>query len=401
MKIINRQLYLDRIKSYKDTNGIIKIITGIRRCGKSTLFKIYQNYLLENGVNQDQIISINLDDMENSKLLDCQVLYEYIKSRLINDKMNYIFLDEIQNINKFQLVLNTLNLRENVDLYVTGSNAYLLSGELATFLSGRYITIKMYPLSFKEYVSSFKDTNNTNIEDKFANYITYGAFPYILTCNNNNQIFDYLEGIYNTIIIKDVIQRNSITDIERLKKILMFLVVNIGSLTSINNIKNQMLNDNFKINVATIENYITYLTDSFIIHKVPRYNIKAKGLLQTNDKYYIADMGFRYYLLNSSKKDRGHILENIVYLELLRRNYRVYIGKLDNLEIDFITEKEGERVYIQVCETMMGEETRERELKPLKLIKDNYEKIVLSMDKIFLENIDGIKSINLIDWLLK
>ena len=401
MKIINRQLYLDRIKGYKDTNGIIKIITGIRRCGKSTLFKIYQNYLLENGVNQDQIISINLDDIENSKLLDYQVLYEYIKSRLINDKMNYVFLDEIQNVEKFQLVLNTLNLRENVDLYVTGSNAYLLSGELATFLSGRYITIKMYPLSFKEYVSSLKDTNNTNVEDKFANYITYGAFPYILTCNNNNQIFDYLEGIYNTIIIKDVIQRNNITDVERLKKILMFLVANIGSLTSINNIKNQMLNDNFKINVATIENYITYLTDSFIIHKVPRYNIKAKGLLQTNDKYYIADMGFRYYLLNSSKKDRGHILENIVYLELLRRNYRVYIGKLDNLEIDFIAEKEGERVYIQVCETMMGEETRERELKPLKLIKDNYEKIVLSMDKIFLENIDGIKSINLIDWLLK
>ena len=401
MKQIDRPLYLDRIKSYKDTNGIIKIITGIRRCGKSTLFKIYQNYLLENGVNQDQIISINLDDMENSKLLDCQVLYEYIKSKLIDDKMNYIFLDEIQNVKKFQLILNTLNLRENVDLYVTGSNAYLLSGELATFLSGRYITIKMYPLSFKEYVSSFKDTNNTNIEDKFADYITYGAFPYILTCNNNNQIFDYLEGIYNTIIIKDVIQRNNITNIERLKKILMFLVANIGSLTSINNIKNQMLNDNFKINVATIENYITYLTDSFIIHKVPRYNIKAKGLLQTNDKYYIADMGFRYYLLNSSKKDRGHILENIVYLELLRRNYRVYIGKLDNLEIDFIAEKEGERVYIQVCETMMGEETRERELKPLKLIKDNYEKIVLSMDKIFLENIDGIKSINLIDWLLK
>ena len=401
MKQIDRPLYLDRIKSYKDTNGIIKIITGIRRCGKSTLFKIYQNYLLENGVNQDQIISINLDDMENSKLLDCQVLYEYIKSKLIDDKMNYIFLDEIQNVKKFQLVLNTLNLRENVDLYVTGSNAYLLSGELATFLSGRYITIKMYPLSFKEYVSSFKDTNNTSIEDKFANYITYGAFPYILTCNDNNQIFDYLEGIYNTIIIKDVIQRNSITNIERLKKILMFLVANIGSLTSINNIKNQMLNDNFKINVATIENYITYLTDSFIIHKVPRYNIKAKGLLQTNDKYYIADMGFRYYLLNRSKKDRGHILENIVYLELLRKNYRVYIGKLDNLEIDFIAEKEGERVYIQVCETMMGEETRERELKPLKLIKDNYEKIVLSMDKIFLENIDGIKSINLIDWLLK
>lgn len=401
MKIINRQLYLDRIKSYKDSNGIIKIITGIRRCGKSTLFKIYQNYLLENGVNQDQIISINLEDMENSKLLDCQVLYEYIKSKLIDDKMNYIFLDEIQNVKKFQLVLNTLNLRENVDLYVTGSNAYLLSGELATFLSGRYITIKMYPLSFKEYVSSFKDTNNTNIEDKFADYITYGAFPYILTCNNNNQIFDYLEGIYNTIIIKDVIQRNNITDVERLKKILMFLVANIGSLTSINNIKNQMLNDNFKINVATIENYITYLTDSFIIHKVPRYNIKAKGLLQTNDKYYIADMGFRYYLLNSSKKDRGHILENIVYLELLRKNYRVYIGKLDNLEIDFIAEKEEEKVYIQVCETMMGEETRERELKPLKLIKDNYEKIVLSMDKIFLENIDGIKSINLIDWLLK
>lgn len=401
MKQIDRPLYLDRIKSYKDTNGIIKIITGIRRCGKSTLFKIYQNYLLENGVNQDQIISINLDDMENSKLLDYQVLYEYIRSKLLDDKMNYIFLDEIQNVEKFQLVLNTLNLRENVDLYVTGSNAYLLSGELATFLSGRYITIKMYPLSFKEYVSSFKDINNINIEDKFANYITYGAFPYILTCNDSDQIFDYLEGIYNTIIIKDVIQRNSITNIERLKKILMFLVANIGSLTSINNIKNQMLNDNFKINVATIENYITYLTDSFIIHKVPRYNIKAKGLLQTNDKYYIADMGFRYYLLNRSKKDRGHILENIVYLELLRRNYRVYIGKLDNLEIDFIAEKEGERVYIQVCETMMGEETRERELKSLKLIKDNYEKIVLSMDKIFLENIDGIKSINLIDWLLK
>lgn len=400
MTLVNRPVYLKKIASYKDKIGIIKVITGIRRCGKSTLFKLYQNYLLENGVKSEQIISINLDNIDNIDLLNPNVLYDHIKSKLTT-KMNYVFLDEIQNVDKFQFVLNSLNEKDNIDLYVTGSNAFLLSNELATLISGRYVQIKMYTLSFKEYLS-FYDSNISR-EQKFANYLTYGSFPYILNCKDNEeQILDYLDSLYNAIIVKDIMQRGKITDIERLKKVLLFLSANIGSLVSINNIKNQMINDNFKISVQTIENYISTLSDSYIIHKVPRYNIKSKELLKTNDKYYIADMGFRYYLLREKGKDRKHTLENIVYLELLKRGYNVYVGKINELEVDFIAENFNKKMYIQVTETLMGEDTRKRELRSLEGIRDNYEKIILSMDNVFLGDIGGgIQHKNIIDWLLE
>lgn len=400
MKLIDRPLYLDKIKSYKDKIGIIKVVTGIRRCGKSTLFDLYQNYLLENGVKQEQIIDIDFENMKYEELLDYKKLYKYIESKLTSE-MNYIFIDEIQNVPQFQKVLTSFYSRKNVDIYVTGSNAYLLSGELATLLSGRYIEIKMYPLSFKEYLNTFKDEEKINLNRIFNKYLKYGSFPYTIKCDNEEQFLEYLDSIYNAIILKDVIKRTEIRDITRLEKLILFLFSNIGSLTSINNIKNQMINDGFKINASTVENYINSLMNSFIIYKVPRYNIKGKELLKTNDKYYIADTGLRYYLLHENNKDRGHILENIVYLELIRRGYKVYVGKLDDIEVDFIAEKGDKKIYIQVCETMVDEKTREREFKPLKAIDDNFEKIVLSNDEIFLGNNDGIEHKNIIDWLIE
>lgn len=398
MRLIERPIYLEKIIDYKDTNGIIKIITGIRRSGKSTLFNLYQNYLLENGVEQEQIISINFESMENESLLDYKNLYEHIKSKLTT-KMNYIFLDEVQNVAKFQRVLTSFYSMDNVDLYITGSNAYLLSGELATTLSGRYIQIQMYPLSFKEYLSALEE--KTNFKEKFSMYTKYGAFPNVLRFKKEEQILEYLESIYNAVVLKDVIQRAEIRDVGRLEKLILFIFNNIGSLTSINNIKNQMANDGFKLNISTIENYMTALINSFIIHRVSRYDINGKELLKTIDKYYVADTGLRYYLLRSDGKNRGHLLENIIYLELLRRGYKVYVGKINTIEVDFIAEKNDERIYFQVCETMIGEETRERELKPLKMIKDSFEKIVLSMDEVFLgSNEDGIKHKNIIEWLI-
>lgn len=405
MKLIERPDLLKKIVSHKDHTGIIKVITGIRRCGKSTLFELYKDYLLNNGIKQEQIIHIDLDNLDNKHLTGDKVLYEYIKSKILSEEMHYIFLDEIQNVNNFQLLLNSLNKKNNVDLYITGSNAHLLSGELATLLSGRYIQIKVYPLSFKEYLNFLDYNNQIDITKKnilFEEYKTYGGFPFITNYRNDkDNMINYLEGIYNTVVVKDVLQRNKIDDNIRLEKIMLFLADNIGSLTSINNIKNQMVNDNFRINVATIENYISSLLNSFLIYKVPRYNIKGKELLKTNDKYYIADMGLRYYLLRKNDKDLGHMLENIVYLELLRRDYKVYVGKYNSLEVDFVAIKEDNKLYIQVCETLLGEQTREREFKPLKMIDDNYRKIIITKDIILSGNSDGIEYKNIIDWLLE
>ena len=404
MDLIERTDLLKKIVSYKDTNGIIKVITGIRRCGKSTMFKLYEKYLLANNVKQEQIIKINLDNIENKVFFDNEILYSHIKSRLLPGVMNYVFLDEIQNVNKFQLILNALNEKDNVDLYITGSNAYLLSGELATLLSGRYVQLKIYPLSFKEYYSSFSENEQKNKINIFNNYIIYGGFPYSIKFKNNDEmILNYLEGLYNTIIIKDVMNRNkTISDSNRLEKIMLFLVDNIGSLTSVNNIKNKITNDGFKIYTNTIVSYINSLLDSFLIYEASRYNIKGKELLVTNSKYYVADLGLRYYLLrNGPNEDRGHILENIVYLELLRRDYKVYTGKYDNLEIDFVAIKSDKKLYIQVCETLLGEQTREREFRPLKIIDDNYEKIVITEDSVPASNIAGIEYMNIIDWLLQ
>ncbi len=288
---------------------------------------------------------------------------------------------------------------KNIDLYITGSNAYLLSGELATLLSGRYIQIQVYPLSFKEYLSTFDD--KSNLEEKFNRYIKYGSFPYILTYKNKEEILSYLESIYNAIILRDVLQRSKISDVNRLKKLILFMFNNIGSLTSINNIKNQMINDNFKIDVATIKNYLNTLTNSFILHKAPRYDIRGKELLKTNDKYYIADTGLRYFLLRNDKEDIGHILENVIYLELLRRGYKIYVGKNGTLEIDFVAIKGNKIEYYQVAHSVLSAETLERELNGFKNIKDNYPKYLLTTDYLTQGNYDGIECINIINWLLE
>ncbi|WP_010256139.1 ATP-binding protein [Treponema primitia] len=398
--LINRPIYLNKLISYKDTAQLIKVITGMRRCGKSTMFELYQDYLITHGgVKPAQIQSINLEDARSRNLLEWETLNDHIETRLISNKKNYIFLDEIQNVTDFQRALDSLHLKKNVDLYVTGSNAYLLSGELATLLSGRYVEIKMFPLSFKEYVSTFSD--KTNLPKKFNDYLRNSSFPYTLNFKGNRtQINDYLDAVYNAVILKDVMQRTGIADLGRLEKVVQFIFDNIGNETSINNIKNKMASDNFKIDARTIENYLEALLKSFILYKVGRYDVKGKELLKTNDKYYVADIGLRYFLLKRNEGDIGHILENIVYLELLHRGYNISIGKIGSQEVDFVAEKEGDITeYYQVAQTVIDPKTFAREIDPLDKIDDHYPKFLLSMDYMDLSH-KGIKQINVLDWLI-
>ncbi|MDR1418490.1 MAG: ATP-binding protein [Endomicrobium sp.] len=397
--MIERPTYLKKIISYKDTAQLIKVIVGIRRCGKSTLFEFYQEYLLKNKITKKQIQSINFEDKANHHLLNWESLHDYIETRLIKNKKNYIFLDEIQNVKDFQKAVDSLHLKKNVDLYITGSNAYLLSGELATMISGRYVEIKMFPLSFKEYVSALED--KTNLPEKFNAYLHNSSFPYTLNFNGDRaQINDYLDSLYNAVILKDVIQKKKISDVARLEKVITFMFDNIGNETSINNIKKQMENDNFKIDVQTIENYLSALISSYILYRVGRYDIKGKELLKTNDKYYIADIGLRYYLLNNTTRDFGHILENIVYLELLHRGYKISIGKIGKKEVDFVAQNIDGRVeYYQVSQSMMDPKTFDREIIPLDNIKDHNPKFLLTMDYADLSH-NGIRQINLLNWLM-
>jgi predicted AAA+ superfamily ATPase len=397
--MIERPIYLKKIISYKDTQQLIKVVVGIRRCGKSTLFELYQNYLLKNRIMKKQIQSINFEDKANQHLLNWESLHDYVATRLIKNKKNYVFLDEIQNVQDFQKAVDSLHLKKNVDLYITGSNAYLLSGELATLISGRYVEIKMFPLSFKEYVSALED--KTNLPEKFNTYLQNSSFPYTLNFNGNRvQINDYLESLYNAVILKDVIQKKKISNVSRLEKVITFMFDNIGNETSINNIKKQMENDNFKIDVQTIENYLSALINSYILYRVGRYDIKGKELLKTNDKYYIADIGLRSYLLNNTARAIGHILENIVCLELLRRGYKISIGKIDDKEVDFVAQNiDGTVEYYQVSQSVMDPKTFDREITPLDNIKDHNQKFLLTMDYADL-SYNGIRQINLLNWLM-
>jgi len=397
--MINRPLYLNKLISYKDSEQLIKIVTGIRRCGKSTLFELYKDYLFKNGVASRQIISINFEDADFRNLLDWNNLYDFINKKLISNKKNYIFLDEIQNVTGFQRAVDSLYLKKNVDLYLTGSNAFLLSGELATLLSGRYVEIKMFPLSFKEYLSAL--TDKTNLPEKFNNYLNFSSFPYTLNFNGNKQqIHDYLEAIYNAVILKDVVKRSKISDVARLEKVIAFMFDNIGNQTSINNIRNQIQRDNFRIDVQTIENYLSALIDSFILYRVGRYDIRGKELLKTNDKYYIADLALRNYLFNREAGDFGHILENVVFLELLHRDYKVSIGKIGSQEVDFVAQSpDGNVEYYQVSQTIMDKNTLQREIEPLNKIADHNPKYLLTMDYIDVSH-RGIKQINVLDWLV-
>ena len=397
--MIKRNNYLEKLIALKDKQ-VIKVITGIRRCGKSTMFKLYQDYLLKNGVEKSQIININFEDVDFEDLTDYKKLYDYLKSKLLPNKMNYIFLDEIQNVQDFQKAVDSIYIKDNVDVYITGSNAYLLSGELATLLSGRYVQINMLPLSFKEYSSSAKN-DKISIEKVFSNYLTDGGFPYILQLPDDSTKKDYLEGIYNTIVIKDIMSRNKISESSILQSVIKFIFDNIGNPVSAKKISDTLTSFGRKISSPTIESYLQALEDSFIVKKVNRYEVSGKQILKTQGKYYVTDLGLQKVLLSNSKSNLGHKLENIVYLELLRRNYKVFIGKVNNLEVDFVAEKDGFTEYYQVSQTVLDDSVLERELKPLKGINDHNLKYLLTMDIVPKSNYDGIKQLNIIDWLLE
>ena len=394
--MIERKKYLEELISFKDKD-LIKVITGIRRCGKSTLFDLYIDYLKETGIKDEQIIRINLEDADYDFIKNYKDLYEYVKSKLISDKQNYVFLDEVQIVEDFQKACDSLYIKKNVDLYITGSNANLLSGELATLLSGRYVEIKMLPLSFEEYISY---RGESDLQQKYVDYITKSSFPYALNLENVKDIRAYLDGIYNTILIKDIATRKKISDISALDSVVRFMFDNIGNLSSSTKIANTMCSSGRNITVPTVESYLSALMEAFILYKASRYDIKGKQRLSSGAKYYVSDIGLRYYLLGSKNADQGHILENIVYLELLRRGYEVYVGKVDNSEVDFIAINEKGEEYYQVAYTVMDEKVLERELKSLENIKDHNPKYLLTMDFTPYTSYNGIKQINALNWLL-
>ncbi len=395
--MIARDNYLNQLISFKDKE-LIKIVTGIRRCGKSTLFELYIDYLLKNGVNKNQIIHINLEEYEFDDITDYKLLYQYIDSKLFKDKKNYVFIDEVQRVSDFQKACDSLYINKNVDLYITGSNSKILSGELATLLSGRYIEIKMLPLSFKEYISY---VGESDIQKKYVNYLTNSSFPYALKLDNYKDVRMYLDGIYNTIIVNDIAERKEISDIGMLKDIIKFMFDNIGNLYSSTNIANTMTSNGRKISVPTVEKYLESLVESFILYKVSRYDVKGKNLLTSGSKYYVADLGLRYYLLGSSNADQEHILENIVYLELIRRGYEVYVGKNGDSEVDFVAINEYGTEYYQVSYSVKEEKTLNRELSALDSINDHNPKYLLTTDFTPYTSYNGIKQLNVFDWLLK
>lgn len=404
MEKIKRENYLSILKNFKDQQ-IIKVITGIRRCGKSTLLELFIDCLKENGVEDNQIISINFENSDYEYLQDRKKLYEYLKSKLAKNKKTYIFLDEIQNVHEFEKTVDSLFINKDIDIYITGSNAWLLSSELATLLTGRYIEIKMLPLSFKEYLSAFED--KTDISRKFRDYLQYSSFPQAIELFkiNPENINLFLDGIYNTILFKDVMARRGITDKNTLEKVTKYLYDNIGNRTSVKNISDNIEGLEKNNSYNTVSTYVQALIDSYFMYKANRYDIKGKEFLKTQEKYYAVDIGLRYYMLGQgSGKDMGHILENIVYLELLRRGYEVYIGKYDDLEVDFVAKNSKDLIYYQVALTTRDDSNNkilERELAPLRKINDNYPKYILTLDDDLDADFDGIKKINVLDWLLK
>lgn len=395
--MIQRQEYLEKMIAYREKQ-FIKVITGVRRCGKSTLFLLYQDYLKQNGVKGEQIISINLEDLEYENLLNYKALYHYIKERLCQNQYTYIFIDEVQNCDKFEKTVDSLFLQENVDIYVTGSNAYMLSGELATLLSGRYVTIDMLPLSFGEYCTVNSGESNGQL---FREYLKYGSFPYVAVMEKNEAVIkSYIEGIYNTILIKDVAKREEITDIALLENIIKTVASSIGSPISIKKISDTINSSGRKISVNTVERYMRALTDSYIFYKADRYDIKGRQYLKTLSKYYMVDTGIRNLLLAESASDLGHLLENVVYLELLRRGYRVNVGKLAEKEVDFVADTHDGLIYYQVSASVLDENTLKRELEPLKKIPDHYPKVLLTLDEIGAgADYEGIRQRNVLEWL--
>ena len=405
--MVERKEYLDQLWACKDEQQI-KVVTGIRRCGKSVLLEQYQQKLLAEGVAPEQIISINFENLDYEPLKDYMELYRYLKERLCTDKMTYIFLDEVQEVPSFEKVVDSLSIKDQVDIYITGSNAYMLSSELATLLSGRYTEIKMLPFSFREYIAE----TGLPKEEAFAEFMKTGGIPYVAAMNRTDEKVDqYLEGIYNTVIVKDIEQRQlrkekegntrKITDIALLKNIARYLASVIGSPVSMKSITNYLTSSGRKISQNTVSDYVDALKESFIFYSVERFDIVGKQLLKINNKLYMVDMGIRNHILPRKRYDLGFTIENIVFLELMRKGYKINIGKYGATEVDFVVQKEGVLTYYQVTADMTAKETFEREMKPLRSIPDNYEKVVLTLDHFSLGNYDGIKIVNVIDWLLE
>lgn len=404
--MVQRKEYINQLLSWKD-DRVIKVVTGIRRCGKSTLLAQFQNILREKGIEDEQIISINFEELEYEDLLDYKKLYAFLKERINPNKQNYIFLDEIQRVESYEKVVDSLYVKEYIDIYIAGSNSYMLSGDLATLLTGRYVEIKMLPLSFKEFSEARGDAS----EKAFSEYLAVGGLPYIASMDQNTEKLNtYLEGIYNTVIIKDIEERQSrkesdpskrrVSNIALLKSIAKFLASVVGSPISIRSVTDYLISNGRKVSPNTVDNYIEALCESFVFYEVERFDIAGKELLKTNKKYYMVDLGLRNYILPKRTYDLGFSIENIVYFELLRRGYQVNIGKLGDTEVGFVARKNDEIKYYQVTADMTAESTFTREMRSLKAINDNYEKIVLTLDRFTLGNYEGIKVINVLDWLL-
>ena len=400
MPLIQREQYLAFLRRHKDQD-VIKVVSGVRRCGKSTLFELFKQELLTSGVKANQIISINFEDLEFEPLQEYHALHEYIVERLIPETPMYVFLDEVQHVPQFEKVVGSLFIKPNVDIYITGSNAYFMSSDIATLLTGRYVQVEMLPLSFKEFHSAYSQQNLSDM-DIYNLYIEHSSFPRLVHVEDDESIDEYLESILNTVILKDIVTRLKITDVPLLLDIIKYLLANIGSLINPTKIANTLTSYGRKTDNKTVEKYLQGLKDGLLIYEADRFDVKGKALLQRNAKYYVVDSAFRKFLLSRTDSDRGHILENIVYLELIRRGYRVYVGHLQNGEIDFVAKIPHRLEYYQVSYSVMDDTTLRRELSPLEKLDDNYPKYLLTMDVLHkTDNHNGIEQKNVLDWLLE
>ena len=403
--MIERKEYLAQLMDYKDTKTV-KVVTGMRRCGKSSLLVLFMQKLLEEGTREDCITYINFESLKFDEYKDYLKLYQYIAARIKTGEKNYIILDEIQEVDAWEKAVNSLlvDYVSDVDIYITGSNAYLLSSELSTLLSGRYVEIKMLPLSFKEYLLFDKlrsEDNNLSVEDKFQDYLRYGSLPVLFEHKKADSVFNnILIGIYNTVLMKDVIQRNKISDVILLENVVRFALDNIGNIVSSKKISDYLSSDRKKTTHVTVLSYLDMLESAYIFYPVRRYDLKVKNYLKTLEKHYVVDVGIRNAILGYRNADTGHILENIVYLELLRRGYEVCIGKYNDYEVDFVASRYDEKKYIQVTQSIADKTVLERECRALESVKDNYEKIILSMDRSYIIDRNGIRLQNIIDFLL-
>ena len=397
--MVERNEFMSQLRKWRDKK-VIKVVTGIRRCGKSTLLKMFREEILKGDVEATQVQTYNFENLDLEPFLDYKVLYAHIKEQLQASKMNYLFFDEIQLVDGFQKVIDSLFLMDNVDIYVTGSNAYLLSGEIATMLTGRYIEVKMFPFSFREYVSTL--VSPFSMEQAYRDYTEKGAFPYVAQIKDDAEMVgEYLRGLYNTIVLKDVVARKKVSDVMILESVVRFLADNIGNVTAMKRISDTMISDGRKISSHTVESYVSALTDSFIFYPVMRYDTKGKQFLKTGQKYYLADVGLRQVIVGTKGRDLGHILENIVFLELARRGGEVYVGKTGDEEIDFVVIKGETKVYYQVSLTVRDEQTMKRELQPLLRLEDHYPKYLLTLDNDPVVWHEGIKQMWVVDWLLE